>query len=119
MSIFLILFLISGILLFFSLGVVIYNYFTAPKIYNTVHDLDKAPFVSILIPARNEENNIERSIRSVLAQNYNNYELIILDDDSKDRTEDIIKPFISRNSKISLIKGKKRPSALKRPLRRE
>lgn len=110
MDILLAFFLVLGIALFISLSVVIYNNFTAPKLYNKVHDLYKAPFVSILVPARNEESNIEECIRSVLHQNYNNFEMIILDDDSKDRTEDIIKPFEERNSKIKLIKGKKLPS---------
>ncbi|MEM7511855.1 MAG: glycosyltransferase [Bacteroidota bacterium] len=46
------------------------------------------PFVSIIIPARNEEQNIERCIRSVCQQNYptDKYEVICLDDHSTDAT---------------------------------
>ncbi len=47
-------------------------------------------FVSVLIPARNEEANIERCLRSVLEQNYGNFEIIVLNDNSTDRTVEIV-----------------------------
>ena len=49
-----------------------------------------APLVSILVPARNEEHAIEACVRSLLAQNYPVFELIVLDDDSDDQTGDIL-----------------------------
>jgi glycosyltransferase involved in cell wall biosynthesis len=90
-----------------ALSVTIYNYFTAPKIYNVIHDLVKTPLISVLVPARNEEKNIEECIDSVLMQHYNNYELIVLDDNSKDGTADIVKVYENKNSHIKLIAGKK------------
>ena len=48
------------------------------------------PLVSVLVPARNEESNIERCITSLLHQDYANYELIVLDDGSTDRTGQIL-----------------------------
>src|SRR5687768_15817176 len=38
------------------------------------------PLVSVIIPARNEEDNIERSLLSVLMQNYSNLEVVAVDD---------------------------------------
>ncbi|MGE5313645.1 MAG: glycosyltransferase [Acidobacteriota bacterium] len=48
------------------------------------------PFVSVLVPARNEEATIERCVRSLLAQDYPNFEVIVLDDNSTDRTAVIL-----------------------------
>lgn len=42
--------------------------------------------VSVLIPARNEEDNLERCLESLLVQTYSNYEVVVLDDQSTDRT---------------------------------
>jgi chlorobactene glucosyltransferase len=49
-----------------------------------------APFVSVVVPARNEEDNIGPCIRSLLAQDYPNYEVIVVDDRSTDGTRDRI-----------------------------
>lgn len=56
------------------------------------------PKVSVLIPARNEEKNIEACVRSLLEQDYNNYEIIILDDNSTDDTQKIVKNIIEENN---------------------
>jgi glycosyltransferase involved in cell wall biosynthesis len=60
--------------------------------------------VSIIIPVYNEEKYIERCINSIEFQTYKNYELILIDDGSTDKTYDIIKKCIKENNKIILIK---------------
>lgn len=50
-----------------------------------------APLVSILVPARNEERNIRACVESLLAQDYPNWQLIVLDDHSEDRTGAILR----------------------------
>ncbi|MBN2553379.1 MAG: glycosyltransferase [Spirochaetales bacterium] len=52
--------------------------------------------VSVLVPARNEEANIRRCLDSLLEQSYPNYEIIVLDDCSEDRTAGIIASYASR-----------------------
>lgn len=48
------------------------------------------PLASILIPARNEESVIAKCVESVLAQDYPNFEIIVLDDRSEDATKSIL-----------------------------
>ena len=109
MDIIFILTTVLGFFLLLSLIILVYNFFTAPKVYNTLYDLEYTPLVSILVPARNEENNIEECVRSILHLGYNNFELLILDDESIDRTVEIVKPYADRNSKIKIIRGKPLP----------
>ena len=60
------------------------------------------PLVSVIIPSYNTPNEyLSASIRSVLEQSYNNFELIIIDDGSNQPVSDMIKEFNS--NKIQLI----------------
>ena len=54
------------------------------------HFSNELPFLSIIVPARNEEQNIENCIRSLLTQNYPNFEVIAVDDNSTDKTLEIL-----------------------------
>ena len=66
--------------------------------------------VSILVPARNEETNIGACLRSLKAQDYPDFEVIVLDDQSEDRTADIIEELGFREGgQFRVIKGKKLP----------
>ncbi len=51
---------------------------------------EREPTVSIIVPARNEENNISRCIRSLLEQDYTQFEVIAVDDGSTDRTAELL-----------------------------
>ena len=59
--------------------------------------------VSIIMPAYNSENKIEKSIKSVLNQTYKDYELIIIDNGSKDNTDKICEKYIQINIKYYKI----------------
>lgn len=59
--------------------------------------------VTIITTAYNQANYIEKCIRSVIGQTYNNWEQIIVDDGSTDKTEEIIKPYLEDN-RIKYIK---------------
>lgn len=72
--------------------------------------LEKEPFVSVLIPARNEEKYIEGCVKSLLDQDYKNYEIIVLDDHSEDRTQEIVSNLAKNNPKVKLVIGKPLPS---------
>jgi len=68
------------------------------------------PFVSVLVPARNEETKIGRCLQSILAQNYPNFEVIVIDDRSTDGTGAIIQSFAGKDSRIKFVHGKDAPS---------
>ena len=67
------------------------------------------PRVSVIIPARNEERNIGRCVRSVQAQLYENIEIIVLDDQSEDRTGAVVEELAASDSRVRLIRGKPLP----------
>ena len=64
----------------------------------------KNNFISILITNYNKSKFLKKSILSVKNQKYNNYEIIIFDDNSDDNSLEIIKKF----KKIKLIKNHKK-----------
>jgi chlorobactene glucosyltransferase len=70
---------------------------------------EPAPLVSVLIPARNEEENIEACLKSLQKQDYPNFEIIVLDDNSKDRTAEIVEAAAAKDGRIKLIKGELLP----------
>lgn len=63
------------------------------------------PRVSVLVPARNEENNIEACVRSLLKQDYPDYEVLVLDDHSTDRTGAILERLAGEFSHLRVLKG--------------
>ncbi|HEX2997320.1 MAG TPA: glycosyltransferase [Anaerolineales bacterium] len=54
-----------------------------------------APLISVCVPARNEERNIRRCVESILAQDYPNFEVIVLEDRSTDSTAEILRTMES------------------------
>ena len=67
------------------------------------------PKVSVLVPARNEAAHIEACARSLLEQNYLNYELIILDDQSQDGTGEILQRLQDEQPRLSVMEGRALP----------
>ncbi len=67
------------------------------------------PKVSIILPARNEEEFIEKCLDSLLEQDYENYEVIAIDDSSEDSTGKIISEYAKKNSKIIPVSARPKP----------
>jgi len=97
-----------SLLTVFSL-VVLTNFFSAPILSTSKFYVDSENLVSVMIPARNEEKNIADCIESIINQNYQNLEILVLDDESKDKTAEIVQSFEKINPKVKLIKGKLLP----------
>lgn len=67
--------------------------------------------VSIVTPTYNAENYLKYTIESVLSQTYQNWEMLIVDDCSTDNTVAIIKSYIEKDNRITLIELDKNSGA--------
>jgi chlorobactene glucosyltransferase len=70
------------------------------------------PLVSVIIPARNEAENIERCVRSVLAAAYAPLEVIVVDDRSTDGTGEIVERLVATaeaGARLRVLRGSELP----------
>jgi len=70
---------------------------------------EPVPLVSVLVPARNEEDIIKDCIDSLQKQDYPNFELLVLDDNSTDTTAAIVRQIAATDSRVRLIRGDSLP----------
>lgn len=68
-----------------------------------------APLVSILVPTRDEEENIEACLKSLQDQDYPNFEILVLDDSRSDDTFDIVQRIAAADKRISLFRSEPLP----------
>ena len=62
-----------------------------------------APFISIIMPVYNVEKYITKSIESVLAQSFNDFELLLVDDCSPDKSGKICDNFAKKDNRIKVV----------------
>lgn len=62
------------------------------------------PLVSILMTSYNAEKFVSQSIDSILGQTYKNFELIVVDDGSKDRTYEILKNYEAKDERVRVFR---------------
>ena len=67
------------------------------------------PKVSVILPARNEEKFIEKCLNSLVEQDYDNYEIIAINDSSDDSTGNIMKKYSEKFSKVIFVDAKPKP----------
>lgn len=65
---------------------------------------DYKPFISIMIPAHNEETVITNTVENILQSDYTNYEIILIDDRSTDNTYSVIKELSDKYENIKCLK---------------
>ncbi len=76
------------------------NYISTP---NTA---EKFPFVTILVPARNEAQNIQQCLISILNQDYPEFEIVAIDDASSDNTPQILQELaLTYPDRLKLVKA--------------
>lgn len=62
------------------------------------------PSVSIIVPAYNEEITAVKTINSLLLQDYPNYDIVFVNDGSKDNTYEVVKAAFDNNPKVKILK---------------
>ena len=70
-----------------------------PKIINQ----DFKPFVSVMIPCHNEESVIEHTVANILGMDYENFEVILIDDRSTDNTAEVIKKISEKFDNVTVL----------------
>jgi len=73
------------------------------KRYNRIKIIKENPYISICIPALNMNKYIERAILSIINQSFQDFEIIIINDNSKDDTEEIVNKLKLEDNRIKLI----------------
>ena len=80
-------------------------YRAAPASSMALSGRGSKPLVSVLIPARDEEKNIENAVRSAAGNRGVDLEVIVMDDDSGDRTAEIVLEIGKQDPRVRLVKA--------------
>ena len=73
------------------------------KKFNRIKIVKNIPYISICLPVLNMDKYIEKVIYSILNQSFHDFEIILVNDNSNDKTESIIKEIISKDNRIKYI----------------
>jgi glycosyltransferase involved in cell wall biosynthesis len=98
---------ITFVFIILRFAVTLFNFISDPKLRRVNRPYND--LVSILIPVRNEEADILNLLQSIHQQDYQNYEVLILDDDSTDATYTICAEFAAAHPRFRVIKGETLP----------
>jgi chlorobactene glucosyltransferase len=69
----------------------------------------RRPVISVLVPARDEAHNIQACLESLLHQDYPEYEVLVLDDESQDGTAEILKRLAHTYPGLKVLSGASKP----------
>ena len=92
-----------------SLSMVLVNRLALPKLSREPGAGADAPFLSIVVPARNEERAVETGVRSLLAQEYPRFEVVVVEDRSTDRTGAILASLAAADPRLTVLHGAEPP----------
>ena len=102
--------LIGVFLAWLSLMHSMYQSFTkTPFLDKFDNKSNSTPKVSVILPARNEEDYISKCLETLSAQDYKDFEIIAINDSSEDKTGKIIAEFSNKDSKIIHVNARKKP----------
>ncbi len=82
----------------------------APRLPKEPRLGDEAPRLSVIVPARDEAENIGACLASLVAQRYPDLEILVVDDRSTDATATIVAAYASQDTRVRLLSGRERPA---------
>jgi glycosyltransferase involved in cell wall biosynthesis len=80
-----------------------------PKLPKETDSLTEKPLVSVIVPFRNEETNLPNLFSSITQQDYPNLEIILVDDQSNDKSPQIAEDFASKHKNCKVVSAKEKP----------
>lgn len=99
-------------LVFLCVGMVIYTIYMQVATVHKRRKLKKSPqvvneqykpFVTVMVPSHNEDGVITQTIETVLAMDYENFEVIVIDDRSDDNTANVIRALEQKHEKVTAL----------------
>ena len=93
----------------YFLAFMIKSFRFAPRLETFERTAAGTPRVSIVLPARNEEQYIRRCLDSLLAQDYQNFQIVAINDSSTDKTGEIMQEYSERDSRIVYVSAPPKP----------
>jgi poly-beta-1,6-N-acetyl-D-glucosamine synthase len=97
--------LATAVQLFFWIGIFSKFIFFKDKINLTRSIKNELPPVSVVICAKNEEKNLVANLDRILAQSYHSFEVLVIDDDSTDKTYEVLLEYQKKYSYLRIIKN--------------
>lgn len=105
--------ILTSLQLILIVAVIVYltvNMIYLVRIEPISHELDDPPMVSVCVPARDEERGIGACLQSLLKQDYPNFEVIVVNDHSTDRTGELIRELAEKDSRLIALDGEDLPT---------
>ncbi len=89
-------------------AVALWNFLSAPRL-RAYGPARFGPLVSVLVPARDEAENLPRLLPALLASEYERLEVVVLDDGSTDDTAGLVSGMAARDGRLRLVTSLSRP----------
>jgi len=102
-----------AIMAVYALTISLMNVIAMSVMNRRSHKQSKTPKVSVLIPARNEHDHIGTCVRSFMNQDYPDFEILVMDDNSTDDTSAIVEQLMKEDKRIKLFHGEPLPAGWK------
>ena len=101
-------YIITGVLALLLINFILNNiqFKNTARVQLSPETIKENPLISVLVPARNEEDNIKRCLLSLMKQDYKNIEILVLNDNSTDNTAGIVSGLARKDKRITLHHGK-------------